>query len=172
MQGDRRDTHRNGVPRWLVMPLPGAISLHPESTPPRISSTIRVCSAHKRDKTKILLRWLAPPVRRFHIPTFCFTRGWDKLVAVLFHGTWTQESQHAVSLLESLAHQHHQPEQQEPGRHQSSSPAVDRGSSTAAETPQAGADAAVQRASGGFQVLLAEANVMSLIDVRGALLLL
>lgn len=120
---------------------------------------------------------------------FFFIRGWDKLVAVLFHGTWTQESQHAVSLLESLAHQHHQPlqsrqeqqpEHQKQGRHrsESSGPAaneppapLDQGTPTAAETTaaetlQSGADA-VPRAGGGCQVLLAEANVMSLIDVRG-----
>eukprot|EP00752_Nemacystus_decipiens_P001879 g1810.t1 len=107
-------------------------------------------------------------------------RGWDKLVAVLFHGSWTQESQHAVGLLESLAHQHHQPEQQRQGqeRHRSESPSspapavdkapdsLDRGASTTtAGTPQSGTDAAVRRARGDFQVLLAEANVMSLIDV-------
>eukprot|EP00903_Cladosiphon_okamuranus_P008092 g7802.t1 len=92
-------------------------------------------------------------------------RGWDKLVAVLFHGSWTQESQHAVSLIESLAHQYHQLEPQEPGRQQSSRSTVDGRSSTAAETLTSGADAAVELASSGCRVLLAEANVMSLIDV-------
>lgn len=107
-----------------------------------------------------------------------FFRGWDKLVAVLFHGQWTQESQHAVSLMESLAHQHHQPEQQGQERHRPESSsgravpdaapaALDRGTSTAAETLHSETEAAVQRARGDFQVLLAEANVMSLIDVRG-----
>lgn len=126
---------------------------------------------------------LAPPAFSTS-DVFFFIRGWDKLVAVLFHGTWTQESQHAVSLLESLAHQRHQPaqsqqqpERQEQKRHssESSGPAADKPpaspdqgrSSATAQTERSGAADAVQRASGGFQVLLAEANVMSLIDVRG-----
>lgn len=144
--------------------------------------------------------------RRLFFISFLFNRGWDKLVAVLFHGSWTQESQHAVSILESLAHQQHQPlpsqqpkkqpQQQQPQQQQeqhdqsqhrsvstaspataveppppSSSPlptapenSLDLGTPTKADPLPSGPQEQ-QRAS-GLQVLLAEANVMSLIDVR------
>lgn len=128
----------------------------------------------------------------FFVPDF--NRGWDKLVAVLFHGSWTQESQHAVSILESLAHQQQKQEQQEQRRDCSAptTPAaaaaaavaaveppppsswpiptapessLDQGTSAKATTLLPKPQEEEQRVD-GLQILLAEANVMSLIDVR------
>lgn len=77
-----------------------------------------------------------------------FCRGWDKVVVVLFHGSWTQESQHAVGLMQHLAGRRHQ------GRSRSDEPdnthdTSDRGSLGAATV----------------DVVFAEADVMTLIDV-------
>lgn len=102
-------------------------------------------------------------------------RGWDKLVAVLFHGSWTQESQHAVSILQNLAARQ-QPHHQEQGQHSSSPcerPAHDRRSATtttAEGTLPSGGGAGLGRDTAEapaitIPIILAEADVISLIDV-------
>lgn len=77
------------------------------------------------------------------------------MVAVLFHGSWTQESQHAVGLLQQLAGQRHQ--HQGPGFSSKVAPqAVDhRGTDNADKGPDGPM----------ADVVLAEADVMTLIDV-------
>eukprot|EP00904_Undaria_pinnatifida_P009804 jgi/Undpi1/5954/HiC_scaffold_2.g01228.m1 len=122
-------------------------------------------------------------------------RGWDKLVAVLFHGSWTQESQHAVSILESLASrqqipelqvQHRQQQQHEEVRQkqqyppslvpdfdlkqsQSPSPSSTSTATTTEALTKAGTMkmcvGAGEQSTDTIPVLLAEADVMSLIDV-------
>lgn len=117
-------------------------------------------------------------------------RNWHKLVAVLFHGG-TSYSQHAVGILESLAlQQQEQPEGQQPNdQHQQTDPQEQRRhrSGLSGDKPPSptGAQpdleqesvAAVTTTTGTLQpeaektrtervpVLLAEANVMSLIEV-------
>lgn len=73
-------------------------------------------------------------------------RGWDKLVAVLFHGSWTQASQHAVGILQSLASQRRQRSLQE--------------AEVSGARQEEGGNTLV-----GVDIILAEADVMSLIDV-------
>lgn len=97
------------------------------------------------------------------------TRGWDKLVAVLFHGSWTQESQHAVSILQNLAGRqqpHHRKKQDQRPSWPRGQNACDRSTAaTSGGTPSgAGLGTGAEEAS-TIPIVLAEADVMSLIDV-------